>query len=109
MSRVAPWTPVRFPGMVWEPKGLLLPAPLTVPWAVSHAALPHAHVLQDGRLRLFFSSRDERGRSQIGRAALDLGYPTIGARVDEEPILRPGPLGAFDDNGVTTSCLVSES
>ncbi|MHB8658454.1 MAG: glycoside hydrolase family protein [Solirubrobacteraceae bacterium] len=28
-------------------------------------------------------------------------------RFDDAPILRPGPLGAFDDSGVTMSCLVS--
>src|SRR5207244_2594817 len=26
-----------------------------------------------------------------------------------EPVLRPGPLGAFDDNGVTSSCLVRDN
>jgi hypothetical protein len=99
-----PRSPARFPGVDWEQKGLLLPAPLSVPWAASHAALPHAHLLQDGRLGLFFSSRDEQGRSRIGRASLDLDSAEV--EVEDEPILEPGPLGAFDDNGVTTSCLV---
>jgi hypothetical protein len=95
------------PGVVWENRGLLLPAPLSAPWATSHAALPHAEALPDGRARLYFSSRDTRGRSQIGRAELDLA---TGAepRVGDEPLLGPGPLGAFDDNGVTTSCLVRD-
>jgi hypothetical protein len=92
--------------MPWDNRGLLLPAPVPVDWAVSHAALPHVHVLPDGRPRLFFSSRDDHVRSHIGAADLDLSgrYPEV--RVRPEPLLAPGPLGAFDDSGVTTSCVV---
>jgi hypothetical protein len=92
----------------WETRGLLLPAPLPVSWAVTHAALPHAETLSDDRVRLYFSSRDERGRSQIGRAEFDPAAPTSSMHVVEAPLLRPGPLGAFDDAGVTTSCLVRD-
>jgi hypothetical protein len=92
----------------WLPRGLLVPAPPPVPWATSHAALPHAHVLGDGRIRLYFTSRDDRGRSHIGRADADLTSSEAPVEFREEPILGPGPLGAFDDSGVTTSCLVDQ-
>jgi hypothetical protein len=94
--------------MRWDPTGLLLPAPLPLEWAASHAALPHVHADADGRLRLYFSSRDADGRSQIGRAALALDGDAPRIDLEPEPLLRPGPLGAFDDNGVTTSCLVRD-
>ena len=84
----------------WLQRGLLLPAPVTLTWASSHAALPHAHPLEDGRIRLFFSSRDERGRSHIGRAEIDLASAGGAAHVFDEAVLHPGPLGAFDDSGV---------
>jgi hypothetical protein len=91
----------------WDPKGLLLPAPVPLEWAASHAALPHVHPDADGRLRLYFSSRDADGRSQIGRAALELAdEPRV--ELEPEPLLGSGPLGAFDDRGVTTSCLVRD-
>jgi hypothetical protein len=93
--------------VVWEQRGLLLPAPLPFSWAASHVALPHVHREPDGRLTLYFSSRDAEGRSHVGRAVLELGGETPRAEPEPEPILRPGPLGAFDDNGVTTSCLVA--
>jgi predicted GH43/DUF377 family glycosyl hydrolase len=53
------------------------------------------------------ATRDRDGRSWIARAELDLGgeRPRVGA-VDPEPVLRPGALGAFDDAGVTPSCVV---
>jgi hypothetical protein len=94
--------------VAWEQRGLLLSAPLPFPWAASHVALPHVHRRADGGLELSFSSRDEEGRSQIGRADLEIG--ASGPRVDvrTEPILGPGPLGAFDDRGVTTSCAVRD-
>jgi hypothetical protein len=94
--------------VAWETRGLLLPAPLPVSWAVTHAALPHAETLSDGRVRMYLSSRDERGRSQIGRAEFDVTAPASSMHVVDEPLLRPGPLGAFDDAGVTTSCLVRD-
>jgi hypothetical protein len=95
-------------GVVWEQKGLLLPAPLSVPWAASHAALPHAHARPDGELRLYFSARDDQGRSHVGRAELELASSESDVRVSADPVLVPGAIGAFDDSGVTTSCLVDD-
>ena len=88
--------------MAWEYKGLLLPAPVPVDWAVSHAALPHAHLPPDGPPRLYFSSRDEWGRSHIGSAELDVTPTEAAVRVDPHPLLDPGkplavaaPVGAL--------------
>jgi hypothetical protein len=55
--------------------------------------------------RLYFSARDEQGRSVTGVAELD---PEVGvvAGFQERPLLEPGPLGAFDDSGAMGSCLV---
>ena len=57
-------------------------------------------------MRLYFSSRDEKGRSQIGRIDLALDVPARTLAIEQEPIVACGPLGSFDDSGVTTSCLV---
>ena len=92
--------------MRWSRRGLLLPAPIGFDWAVSHAALPVAVPLGGNRIRLFFSARDDRGRSQIGRAELDLGLPDAAPEISREPVLGLGPLGAFDDSGLTASCVV---
>jgi hypothetical protein len=85
----------------------VLPAPLGFEWAVSHAALPTLEApLGDDAVRILFSPRDAAGRAAIGRADVSLGG--LVASVQPEPLLTPGPLGAFDDNGVTVSCLVDE-
>jgi hypothetical protein len=71
----------------------------------SHAALP---ILDEGArpARLYFTSRDTRGRSHIGVAGLDLDPEPRVADVQPDAVLAPGPLGAFDDAGVTGSCVL---
>jgi hypothetical protein len=91
--------------VAWETRGLLLEAPLPVSWAATHAALPHVHADSHGGLYLYFSSRDAQGRSRIGRAELSITSDRAEVEVSDRRVLELGPLGAFDDNGVTTSCL----
>jgi hypothetical protein len=93
--------------MVWQKLGLVLGAPVPVDWAASHAALPTVEEVDDDGVALLFSARDDRGRSHIGRARVELmgGAPRAFAEPGE-PLLAPGALGAFDDSGVTTSCVV---
>jgi hypothetical protein len=76
-----------------------------VKWAVSHATVPIAERIGDGRFRLLFSSRDGRGRSHVGSAELDIERGAV-SRYDRNPLLGPGELGAFDDSGAMASCLV---
>jgi len=90
----------------WEQRGQLLSAPLPVDWARSHAALPHARPLSDGRVRIYLSARDDLGRSHIGFGDFAPGNVDAKVELGSSAILDPGPRGAFDDNGVTTSCLV---
>jgi len=75
------------------------------PWAVSHAALPVVEAQSGGRHRVYFSARDERGRARIGWGDVELGHPSTWT-VSREPSIDIGRLGAFDDSGVTSSCLV---
>jgi predicted GH43/DUF377 family glycosyl hydrolase len=84
---------------IFEPQG-------QAAWIGTHAALPVVQSLDDGYQRLFFSSRDGQGRSHIGYVELSLDDPDRLRAVSEAPVLSPGALGAFDDAGVTTSCLI---
>jgi hypothetical protein len=85
--------------------GLLVGGPPPVEWATTHASVPFAARPEDGSLRLFFSSRDVEGRSHVGYADVDLEQRTVSG-YSEQPLLSPGELGAFDDNGTMGSCLV---
>ena len=108
LARVLDAVPARVLTTVfWRNCGLLSPAPVAVPWAVSHAALPIVAPGEDGTPRLLFSARDTQGRAHIGAASLDLAAGRA-APLGNGPLLGPGELGAFDDNGVTGSCVVAD-
>jgi hypothetical protein len=90
----------------WRPLGRIYVAGGESPWLTSHASYPTPLSLPDGRLRVFFSPRDMRGRSSIH--ALDLALD--GAHWErlgpiEGPWLEPGARGAFDDAGASVGCV----
>jgi hypothetical protein len=91
--------------MPWTKLGVLLAAPPPLPWATSHAALPVVDPLDDGRVRIYFSTRDEASRSRIASVDVDLSSNNE-RQYRPDPVVDLGPLGAFDDSGVTTACLV---
>jgi len=90
----------------WVDAGLLFPPPRHAPWSQSHAALPFV-LPEDGLHRLYFSARDEDGRSSIGSALVDLDDPDRPPELSDRPALGLGELGAFDDSGVTMSWLLA--
>jgi hypothetical protein len=74
---------------------------------VSHAALPSALADADGDgWQLYFSTRDERKRSSIARIPVRVVGERLELAGTAELVLAPGRLGAFDDSGVTHSCVV---
>jgi hypothetical protein len=91
---------------VWIRSGRVLAPPDHLPWVQSHAMVPTVRVHEDERVEVLFSPRDADGRSHVARAWFDAmpGEP----RVMDEPLLSPGPLGAFDERGVNPSCLVRD-
>lgn len=95
-------------GGTWKRLGLIGSVAGAAPWAVSHTALPVVEPAGGGGWDLYFSSRDADGRAQIGRCRMELSPSPALRDVGQEPLLAPGPLGTFDDRGVTMSCVVSE-
>jgi hypothetical protein len=91
--------------MTWTKHGRIFEPAGQAPWIGTHAALPVLQRLDD-RERLYFSSRDRGGRSHIGFVELSLDAPRDLIAIGPEPVLSPGALGAFDDAGVTSACLV---
>jgi hypothetical protein len=90
----------------WSKCGRLCDGPGQVPWATSHAALPVVDRRESGGYRVYFSARDRQGRARIGRADTDLRPGSW--QPAPIPALDLGPLGGFADNGVTSSCLVTD-
>ena len=90
----------------WRRLGRLALDTSRAAWAASHAALPVVEPLGDDRFALYLSLRDPDGRARIGRSVLTMSATPALEPLESEPVLDLGLLGAFDDSGVTTSCLV---
>lgn len=86
-------------GLVFKPAGQR-------PWMVSHAACPVALPLGGDRVRIYFGTRDARNRPHVGFVEIDLNAPTEICGLAEVPVLGPGALGHFDENGVYPGPLI---
>lgn len=93
--------------MGWTRLGRILDGDAPAPWAVSHAALPVAIAGPDN-LRVWFCARDAQSRARIGSVSVDPSTWRTGV-VSAVPALDLGPLGSFDDAGVTSSWVVRHS
>jgi hypothetical protein len=91
----------------WRRLGRLSLDTSAAPWAHSHAALPVIEPLGRNQFALYLSLRDSEGRARIGRSTLTMGDAPALAALEPAPVVDLGQLGAFDDSGVTGSCLVT--
>lgn len=89
----------------WGKRGLVIRPDSNLPWAKTHCMIPTPQMLGGGLVRIFFSGRDSYNRSNIGFAILDLTAEGKLLDYSQDPVLVPGDLGCFDDNGVTPSCI----
>ncbi len=90
----------------WEKLGRLVRADGTIPWM--HGFTGAGAMVSQGEepvVDLYITGRDDQNRSMIGRTRLDLEKATI-LEIEREPVLTPGDLGAFDENGVSYPSLV---
>ncbi|MGB5809253.1 MAG: hypothetical protein WBG86_01910 [Polyangiales bacterium] len=91
----------------WEKLGCLVRADGTIPWmhGFTGAGAMVVSAAESPRVDLYITGRDSQNRSMIGRARLDLASASI-LEIEPEPVLTPGSLGAFDENGVSYPTLL---
>lgn len=66
------------------------------------AAVPQAVPINNETVRVYYSPRDNKNRSHIFYA--DINVPSLAVEaISTEPILSPGELGGFDDSGTMMS------
>lgn len=87
--------------MKWTKLGNILQPDGSIEWMVSHAAVPFVDRHADGALQLYFTTRNRNNESIVARAELDENLQVVA--INREPVLTPGRLGMFDENGVTAS------
>ncbi len=92
----------------WEKFGLLLKPDKKIRWMVSHSGSSFPLKMNNDVFDLFVTGRDNKNRSSIGIAKLDLTDKPKILSIKKEPILSKGILGAFDENGVSYPCLVKK-
>ena len=92
--------------MKWIKQGLIAsPKQFKLKWWNSYGMDPCTLKLSGNLYRVFFCGRNKKNISMIGYFDYDLKKHKI-KKISKEPVLKPGELGAFDDNGVTASCLI---
>ena len=92
----------------WIKKGLIIePKTVKKDWMITHGMDPTVDHLHDDIFRIYFCGRNNRNISLIGYADIDITNPDKIIRAAKNPILYPGKLGCFDDNGVTASWIVN--
>ena len=90
----------------WKKIGLIIRPKKNTYWMKTHCMVPTPVLLSNGIVKVFFSGRNQSNISYIGYAIVDLKKNGEIISYSKDPILCPGRLGCFDDNGVTPSCLI---
>lgn len=85
--------------MSWRKLGRVFAPDGSLWWARSYASFPTADVLVDGRIRLYFTSLDDKQDGRVGWVDVDADDPLRIAGTSREPVLDIGALGEFDDCG----------
>lgn len=93
--------------MRWKKLGLIISGDSSYPWMRTHAMLPVPDYIGGSLFRVYFCGRDNSNRSHIGFAVIDMNQGGKLIEYSSEPLLAPGSLGCFDDNGVSPSSIVS--
>ena len=92
--------------MHWDKKGLIFKPDKRLFWSKTHAMIPTPLKLNKDEVKVFYSGRDKLNRSHIGYVTFDLSKNFKITDKSSVPVLSPGDLGCFDDNGVTPSCAI---
>lgn len=92
----------------WERLGLIFEPNKNLLWSKTHAMVPTPSYI-DGKQIVFYSGRNSLNQSSIGYFEVNLdGTPKVTFN-SSQPVLSPGELGCFDDNGVSPSCILELS
>lgn len=94
--------------MRWRKLGRIYAPTELGEWAVTHAAVPIALRLDVHQWRIYFSARNRQNRAHTGFFEIDLRRPDRLLRVCGQPVLSPGGLGTFDEDGAMGSWIVQE-
>mgnify|MGYP001190996850 FL=1 len=93
----------------FESLGIIFKPPKKNSWSKTHCMLPTIFKFSNNKIRIFFGSRNKNNISSIG--FVDLYYKKKKFEIikySSKPVLKPGLLGTFDDNGVLPSSIIKK-
>jgi hypothetical protein len=91
---------------MWNKKGFVFNVNNKFYWNKSHAQVPVVDILKN-TLRVYYSSRDKDGRSNISYVELDKDDPKKIIYQHDKTLLDFGNLGSFDDSGLMPSSIIN--
>jgi hypothetical protein len=94
--------------MKWRKLGLIFNTANNHDWMTSHACLPLPAKVSETVLRIYFATRSKQNKSAITFIEVEADDPARILYVHDKPVLSPGKLGAFDDDGVGPYSIVTE-
>lgn len=92
--------------MKWLKQGHIFSARADSWWNLSHAQCPTALPLSNGRLRIYYGTRDAQVRTRTSFIEVAADDPSQILYVHDAPIMDLGAPGTFDDSGVMPSWFV---
>lgn len=95
--------------MVWCKKGIIFTPNTKLYWSKTHAQVPTAEIIDENKIRIYYSSRDLNNRSYISYIEVSAFDPSEILYCLPEPILGLGKLGTFDDSGLMPSSVITIS
>jgi hypothetical protein len=94
----------------WEKLGRIALADSEIPWMKTWTGPSFlAPTGKGGLFDIYITGRDEKNRSRIGKAPVDLGHVGEIFNIQKEPLLGLGELGCFDENGVSYPAIVNDN
>lgn len=93
--------------MKWIKKGLIFKAANNYDWMQTHAQVPVTDKIDEGRLKVYFGTRDKYNRTVTTYIEVEADDPRKVLYVHNKPVLSLGKLGSFDDSGAMPSWIVN--
>lgn len=91
----------------WIKRGLIFTPSGNSGLMKTHAALPFSDRIKQNIFKIYFSSRNLENKASVWYLKVDFHDPKKVLFLTTRPILSPGKIGSFDENGVMGSCIVN--
>lgn len=92
--------------MAFKKLGKIFKVDNNFPWLKTHTANPFA-VSKHGHVLVYFSGRDEKGRSSVGTLKLEIEGEEFSTTLLDQQVLAPGDRGTFDESGISVGCVLN--